>query len=616
LVKQLIKSTGEKTLPSDADLEVTFTLADEDGNGVVDEEEFLHIYELVKNGEVKGLSGNTLTKTSLRQKAILEKKQEKFKKALADAKARGVEYRRNSVEIAEAVEADHRERSQIMEMQRRSEGYHGREMISDALVSAHHIFERRIAKSHTTQALDVGHLANPTAASQHHRDKKQLSRIEQDLKDQKEDRENMSKELEKARIDFQKRIALQKKLGQHNTIADNIGHLGTATVASSHQHDAYDADHVGEGELIQHARVHARDEMGAELTSQKAAWEKRQAAGKLHTDTDKLGHFATGTVASSHQHDAYDADHVGEGELIAHSRQHEREELGAELTKQKAAWEKRQAAGKLHTDADKLGHFATGTVASSHQHDAYDADHVGEGELIAHSRLHEREELGAELTKQKAAWEKRQAAGKLHTDADKLGHFATETTASSHHHDALDADHTSASEFASHSRLHEREELGAAALKEKRAWEKRQNAGKLHTEADKLGHFAVGTSASAHHHDESAAYDAEHVPEGEYIAHAQLHEREDMGAAALKEKEAWMKRQKAGKLHTEAAKLGHFVQETEATKHHHDEDKVPEGNHFGKDFEKDRAELDEENLKQKAIFEKRKKEGKLETKAE
>jgi len=484
LVKQLIKSTGEKTLPSDADLEVTFTLADEDGNGVVDQEEFLHIYDLVKNGEVKGLSGNNLTETSLRQKAILEKNQEKFKKSLADAKARGVEYRRNSVEIAEAVEADHRERSQIMEMQKRSEGYHGREMISDTLLSAHHLYERRTANSHTTQALDVGHLANSTAASRHHHDKKQLSRIEQDLKDQKEDRENMSKELEKARLDFQKRIALQKKLGQHNTIADDIGHLGTATVASSHQHDAYDADHVGEGELIQHARVHARDEMGAELTSQKAAWVKRQEAGKLHTD------------------------------------------------------------------------------------------------------------------------------------ADKLGHFATETTASSHHHDALDADHTSASEFASHSRLHEREELGAAALKEKEAWEKRQKAGKLHTDADKLGHFATGTVASAHHHDESAAYDVEHVPEGEYIAHAQLHERDDMGAAALKEKEAWLKRQKAGKLHTESAKLGHFAQETEATKHHHDEDKKPEGNYFGKDFEHDRAELGEENLKQKAIFEKRKKEGKLETKAE
>jgi hypothetical protein len=180
----------------------------------------------------------------------------------------------------------------------------------------------------------------------------------------------------------------------------------------------------------------------------------------------------------------------------------------------------------------------------------------------------------------------------------------------------LDADHTSASEFASHSRLHEREELGAAALKEKEAWEKRQKAGKLHTDADKLGHFATGTVASAHHHDESAAYDVEHVPEGEYIAHAQLHERDDMGAAALKEKEAWLKRQKAGKLHTESAKLGHFAQETEATKHHHDEDKKPEGNYFGKDFEHDRAELGEENLKQKAIFEKRKKEGKLETKAE
>jgi hypothetical protein len=135
----------------------------------------------------------------------------------------------------------------------------------------------------------------------------------------------------------------------------------------------------------------------------------------------------------------------------------------------------------------------------------------------------------------------------------------------------------------------------------------------LHTETDKLGHFATDTAASAHHHDGSAAYDADHVPEGELIAHSRLHEREELGAAALKEKVAWEKRQKAGTLHTEASKLGHYAIVTEATKHHHDNDKIPGGNHFGKDFEHDRAELGEESLKQKAMYEKRQKEGKLHT---
>lgn len=43
LIKQLCKLTGNKSLPSDTDLEVAFTLADEDKGGTVDMDEFLHL---------------------------------------------------------------------------------------------------------------------------------------------------------------------------------------------------------------------------------------------------------------------------------------------------------------------------------------------------------------------------------------------------------------------------------------------------------------------------------------------------------------------------------------------------------------------------------------------
>jgi len=184
LVKQLIKASGEKqALPSDNDLDTAFDLADEDGGGTVDEDEFLHMYELVKKGDVKGLSGTSLSNTSPRQKGNLEKKQEKFKKSLAEAKeTKRTEHRRTAAEVAADLEADHVERNAIMEAQRRSQGYHGREMMSSVLLNAHDDFARRTAHGNTTQALDMGHLATSTAASRHHNDKVQLSRIEQDLK--------------------------------------------------------------------------------------------------------------------------------------------------------------------------------------------------------------------------------------------------------------------------------------------------------------------------------------------------------------------------------------------------------------------------------------------------
>ena len=96
-----------------------------------------------------------------------------------------------------------------------------------------------------------------------------------------------------------------------------------------------------------------------------------------------------------------------------------------------------QAKGEHNTIADNLGHFATDTAASSHHHDAQDADHVPEGEHIAHMRAHEREELGAELTKGKLEWEKRQKENHLHTTTEKLGHLALETEASRHHADDI-----------------------------------------------------------------------------------------------------------------------------------------------------------------------------------
>jgi hypothetical protein len=49
----------------------------------VDLDEFIHMYSLVKKGEVKGLAGTNLTNSSPKQKEALAKKQDKFKSKIS-----------------------------------------------------------------------------------------------------------------------------------------------------------------------------------------------------------------------------------------------------------------------------------------------------------------------------------------------------------------------------------------------------------------------------------------------------------------------------------------------------------------------------------------------------
>ena len=203
LIKQLYKQTGEKQLPSEGDLEVAFELADEDKGGTVDEAEFLHLYEMVKQGHVRGLAGTNLSHTSPRQKENLENRREKFRRGLSQR-------RRTAEEVAAAEAEDHHHIAG--EDTRRREGYHGREMIGEALAGARDEWaaRQRAGGGNTTRAQDVGHLGHATAASQHAHDPKTLSRVEADLKWQKEERDHMSEAGAKAKEDFAKRMAKMK----------------------------------------------------------------------------------------------------------------------------------------------------------------------------------------------------------------------------------------------------------------------------------------------------------------------------------------------------------------------------------------------------------------------
>ena len=247
-----------------------------------------------------------------------------------------------------------------------------------------------------------------------------------------------------------------------------------------------------------------------------------------HTVAQDMGHLAQATAASKHAHDKHTPDNTSEAEMIAYQKVHGREEASKALTKAHEEWEKRDH----HTVAQDMGHLAQATAASKHVHDKHTADNTSEAEMIAYQKVHGREESSKALTKAHEEWEKRDH----HTKVDKLGHFATETAASKHHHDkAHDADHEPEGEHIAYMRTHERELMSQQLAKEKDAWEHREHA----TVADDVGHLGNATEASKHHHDK---HTSDNTGKAEMMQYQRVHARAEMSKALAKDRNTWQKR--------------------------------------------------------------------------
>ena len=185
-----------------------------------------------------------------------------------------------------------------------------------------------------------------------------------------------------------------------------------------------------------------------------------------------------------------------------------------------------------HRVAQDAGHVAQATAASKHAHDKHTADNTSEAEMIAYQKVHGREESSKALTKAHEEWEKRDH----HTKVDKLGHFATETAASKHHHDkAHDVDHEPEGEHIAYMRTHERELMSQQLTLEKEAWEQRDHA----TVADDVGHLGSATEASKHHNDK---HTSDNTSKTEMMQYQRVHARAEMSKALAKDRNTWQKR--------------------------------------------------------------------------
>ena len=328
--------------------------------------------------------------------------------------------------------------------------------------------------------------------------------------------------------------------------------------------------------------------------------DKWNAKKDHHTVAKDMGHLETATAASKHAHDKHTADNTSEAEMIAYQKVHGRDESSKALTKAHEEWEKRDH----HTVAKDMGHLAQATAASKHAHDKHTADNTSEAEMIAYQRVHAREEASKALTKAHEEWDKRDHSG---TKTDKLGHFATATAASSHHHDKLTADNVPEAEHIAYMQAHERQEVSKQLAKEHAAFDARKASmvGGNHTEADHsagLDHLLHETEAS------KAMHKKAFKSKSELEVAAMKRERETMGLANEAAKTAWQKRM-AKKKHSFTVPVGasstaHFAAETESSAHRHDKAAVQEA-HASYLATHGRQRMEEAGLQASVEYEKR-----------
>ena len=318
-VEQLVKASGRK-VPKDADLEAAFVLADEDEGGTVDLDEFLNLYAAVIAGEVAGLASKGF------------EGKEKFKAGMKDragaAQRRAVEDEARRAKL----HLKHLGNATEFELARNREK-HGRLHTSSALTLAREEFENR---DRATMAQDIGHLGLETAASKHRHDAVTASNTSA-----AEFGANMQLHMRKQTGDLLTQAGKDYGARDHSTVAQDVGHLGTETKASLHAHDAMTADNTSAAEFANDMQVHMRKQTGDLLTQAGKDYDARDHS----TVAQDVGHLGHQTSAGIHQHDERTADNTPEAEWMNYVLTHSRLLDSAELTKAKAEWDARRAAG-------------------------------------------------------------------------------------------------------------------------------------------------------------------------------------------------------------------------------------------------------------------------------
>ena len=154
-----------------------------------------------------------------------------------------------------------------------------------------------------------------------------------------------------------------------------------------------------------------------------------------------------------------------------------------------------------------------------------------------------------------------------------------------------------------------REVMFAQLEKDKAEWAaRREKTGGGHTQADNIGHLGEGASK----HNDMTFTDAETA------ARSKRNSRKETAAKLEAERKTFEARRDAGTLGTAPEELGHFAQETAATKNSYDKDKStkPDSEEVIDMRRHGRERMSQEGLHSKEAWEKRRNKGALATKVE
>ena len=272
------------------------------------------------------------------------------------------------------------------------------------------------------------HLSRATEASKHLHDKAtadNTSAAEHISYMRKHERELMSKELTAAKSEWEAR--------DHATVAQDIGHLATDTVASKHRHDKVTADNTPEAEYIAKMRLHQREIMSQQLTLDHDEWQRRSDKMKesgakrfREVDTDGNGKL--------------DYDEVIAGAKFLHMTEDEAGKWFIEIDK--------DGSGDIDLE-EFLAKYQAYTISHAYVHAAMATEssqaNIGPRfksakEIDAEKQKNDREAMNEANAKAKEEWQRRRekaaANPRARFEKPPLGHYASETESSEHRHDS------------------------------------------------------------------------------------------------------------------------------------------------------------------------------------
>jgi Ca2+-binding EF-hand superfamily protein len=384
LVNLLNEKGGINSVPKDADLEKAWTIADVDKSGLVDLDEFMALFDLIKQGLIDGIGKKSKWSplNSSKGKAEVKKRRQIYLENLENRRKQNA--RKSAVGDGE---------KQILQEKK------GRAEASQTLALAKNEWQQRLNESsdgkNVTTPQNIGSLDKQTEASiaRGEKEDKVIGATELEMKNQKNSRQQASNTLALAKDEWESRGKI--------TVAKKLGNFGNDTEAGKHRYDEMTVDNTGAAEMHILNQKNARQNASLALSDAKDEWEGRDKI----TIAQNIGNLATLTESGKHRYDEITHDNTGAAEIEILNQRTGRQRASLALSQAKDDWESRDKI----TVTDDIGNLATDTVSGKHRHDKITEDNTSAAELEILNRKNARVDMSKDLSKNKQEYSRRES---------------------------------------------------------------------------------------------------------------------------------------------------------------------------------------------------------------